>query len=72
MSQSINLLYVVFGAAVLRYCSMNEEIDQETLNAPHINFIIMGFLDCFAGFLSAMGTSLQSLIPTHFDIDILC
>jgi drug/metabolite transporter (DMT)-like permease len=67
VSQGVNLLYVIYGGAILFYLSWQGKITAETRSIPHYKFVIMGFLDCMGGFLGAMGAnntsgSLQQLL----------
>lgn len=56
--QSINFLYVVFGSIFLKYCYLNGEISQnEHLKVPMKTYVLVGFLDSFAGFLSGISAS---------------
>ena len=57
VSQCVNLVYCFISGTALKYVYMKGEIDDETRSAPHINYVIMGFLDCLSGFLSAMGAT---------------
>lgn len=57
VSQAVNLLYVLIGGVVLSYVSFQGQITEEMRNTPHTKFLVMGSLDCLAGFLAAMGAS---------------
>lgn len=66
VSQGVNFLYVLYGGIIIQIGVYRGMMPPEK-DAPHIKFIIMGFLDCLGGFLAAMGAnqtsgSLQQLL----------
>lgn len=73
VSQCVNFQYVIIGGVALLIIYRQGQITIEMIQIDHRKFIIMGFLDCFAGFLAACGAKYtnggvqqllnQSLIP---------
>lgn len=52
----VNFQYVIIGGIFYYYVNKQKLITQEMKDLPKKKFLIMGLLDCLAGFLSAMGS----------------
>ena len=55
VSQCVNFQYVVIGGIALLIIYCQGQITYEMIQISHRKFIVMGFLDCLAGFLQACG-----------------
>ena len=57
-NQGVNLLYVVYGGAVVAYkVAATNDIDAEQRSFPHCRFFGLALLDAFGTFFTAMGAS---------------
>lgn len=56
VSQGVNLLFVIYGGMIVYPMQLfTDQITKEMTDIPKYKFMIMGLLDCFGTFFTAMG-----------------
>ena len=57
VNQGVNIIFILLGGAVLSFVSYRGDINDATRKTSHLKFVVIGVLDCLAGFFCSMGAA---------------